>query len=278
MITKDLEIVFKAAFQEAKDRRHEFVCIEHLLLALLEDNTAHDAIVNCGGDVDILKAELEEFLSTRMETLPEGTNQDPEQTVGFTRVIQRAFIHAQSAEKNEIQGSDLLVAIYREQESYALYLLEKQGVTRFDLINYVSHGVSKIGEEEPAPFVEEEEETERGGAKRDPLEAFTVNLVEKAAGGHIDPLIGRGNEINRTIHVLCRRRKNNPIYVGEPGVGKNRDRGGPGAQDSSRGSSRGPSDDADFCPGYGCAPRRDEVSGRVRGPLEGHCTISQGEA
>lgn len=220
MITRDLEIVLKAAFQQAKDRRHEFVCVEHLLLALLEDDTAQEAIVHCGGDVESLKTELEEFLSTRMETLPEGTSQDPEQTLGFHRVVQRAFIHAQSAEKNEIQGSDLLVAIYREQECYALYLLEKQGVTRFDLINYISHGVSKIAEEEPPPFVEEEEESERGASKRDPLEAFTVNLVERAAGGHIDPLIGRDNEITRTVHVLCRRRKNNPIYVGDPGVGK----------------------------------------------------------
>ena len=221
MITRNLEAVLKAAFDNAKERRHEFVCVEHLLWVLLEDKSARDAIVHCGGDLGRLQRELEEFFGAHMETLPDGMDKDPEQTLGFHRIIQRAFIHAQSAEKEEIQGCDLLVAMFREQQCYARYLLEKQDISRFDLINYISHGVSKLPEEEPpsAPGAEDDEETGQRN-ERDPLKAFTVELVEKAANGQVDPLIGRNNEIARTIHVLCRRRKNNPIYVGDPGVGK----------------------------------------------------------
>ena len=221
MITKNLEAVLKAAFDEAKGRRHEFVCVEHLLWVLLEDKSASDAIVNCGGDLDRLRRELEEFFETRLETMPEGAVKEPEQTLGFHRIVQRAFIHAQSSEKAEIQGSDLLVAMYREQQCYARYLLEAQDISRFDLINYVSHGVSKLPEDEPQHTQGAEDDEEGGpGSQRDPLQAFTVELVEKASKGQVDPLIGRSNEIARTLHVLCRRRKNNPIYVGDPGVGK----------------------------------------------------------
>ena len=221
MITKHLEAVLKAAFDEARKRRHEFVCVEHLLWVLFEDKSASDAITNCGGDLDRLRHELEEFLETRLEKVPEGADKEPEQTLGFHRIVQRAFIHAQSSEKAEIQGIDLLVAMYREQQCYARYLLESQDISRFDLINYISHGVSKLPTEEPQHAEGGEEDEEGGrGSKRNPLEAFTVELVEKAAKGLLDPLIGRSSEIARTIHVLCRRRKNNPIYVGDPGVGK----------------------------------------------------------
>ena len=222
MITKNLEAVLKAAYDEAKQRRHEFVCVEHLLWVLLDDSHASEVIVNCGGDLDRLRRELEEFFESRLETLPEGAEKEPEQTLGFHRIVQRAFIHAQTSEKAEIQGSDLLVAIYREQQCYARYLLEAQDISRFDLINYISHGVSKLPEEEPQQHTPGPEEDEEGGQapQRNPLEAFTTELVEKASKGLLDPLIGRSNEIARTIHVLCRRRKNNPIYVGDPGVGK----------------------------------------------------------
>ncbi|MEE9569897.1 MAG: ATP-dependent Clp protease ATP-binding subunit ClpA, partial [Candidatus Binatia bacterium] len=147
----------------------------------------------------------------------------PQETLGFHRVLQRAILHAQSAEKSEIHGGDLVAAMFREPDSYAAYLLQKQQITRFDVINYISHGISKVaGEREPdlAPDEEEEGEGESARPVRDPLEAFTVNLVKQAREGRIDPLIGRENEIERTIHILCRRRKNNPIYVGDPGVGK----------------------------------------------------------
>src|SRR5258706_2491392 len=156
-----------------------------------------------------------------MEALHEGLEREPQETVGFHRVLQRAVIHAQSAEKKDIDGGNLLVAIFREPDSYAVYLLEEQGITRFDIVNYVSHGISKmpVGEEEPSAPMEAADE-ERPSPSRNPLEAYAVNLVKKARDGKIDALIGRENEIERTIHVLCRRRKNNPIYVGDPGVGK----------------------------------------------------------
>src|SRR6201988_88034 len=223
MISKELEGTLNVALKEAKARRHEYVSLEHLLFALLKDKDGKAAIVACGGDVERLAKSLEEFFSDRLETLPEGWgDRDPQQTLSFHRVLQRAVIHAQSAERKKINGSNLLIAMYREPDSYAVFLLEEQGVTRFDLVNYVSHGVSKIATEEEAetPSDEEEPGDERPAKRVKPLEAFTVTLVDKAARGLIDPLIGRDDEIERTIHVLCRRRKNNPIYVGDPGVGK----------------------------------------------------------
>jgi ATP-dependent Clp protease ATP-binding subunit ClpA len=221
MITKELQATLNLAFAEAKRRRHEFVSIEHLLFALLQDKDAGPVIAHCGGDIARLKKELEEFFTTYLETLPQGKEHEPQQTLGFHRVLQRAVIHAQSAEKKEINGGNLLPAIFREPDSYAAYLLEKHGITRFDLINYISHGVSKISTgEEWATSSEEEGAEERPRPLQSPLESFTVNLVQKAREGKIDPLIGREDEIERTIHVLCRRRKNNPIYVGDPGVGK----------------------------------------------------------
>ncbi|MSP41342.1 MAG: ATP-dependent Clp protease ATP-binding subunit ClpA [Deltaproteobacteria bacterium] len=224
MISKALEVTLNFALTEAKNRRHEYVSLEHLLYALLRDRDGKGAIEACGGDVERLNKSLEEFFDGQMEKLPAGLDRDPQQTLSFHRVLQRAVIHAQSAERKEVNGANLLIAMFREADSYAVYLLEEQGITRYDLVNFVSHGVSKVGgDEEPAPARDEDEEhdEEGRGAKRvNPLEAFTVNLVDKASQGHIDPLIGRGDEIERTIHVLCRRRKNNPIYVGDPGVGK----------------------------------------------------------
>jgi len=224
MISKELETTLNFALKEAKDRHHEYVSLEHLLYALLRDRDGKSAIVACGGDIERLKKALEEFFDGQMEKLPAGLDRDPQQTLSFHRVLQRAVIHAQSAERKEVNGANLLIAMFREADSYAVYLLEEQGITRFDLVNFVSHGVSKFGgEEEPAPRRDEDAEHDEEGrpAKRvNPLEAFTVNLVDKASQGNIDPLIGRDDEIERTIHVLCRRRKNNPIYVGDPGVGK----------------------------------------------------------
>ena len=221
MISKELETTLNTALREAKRRRHEYVCLEHLLYALLQDKDASAAILNCGGDLERLRKALEEFFTGQLETLPEGLIQEPQQTLGFHRVLQRAVIHAQSAEKKEITGGNLLIAMFREPDSYAVYLLEEQGITRFDVVNYVSHGISKISTGEEWPQKEEEQgEEEKPASRVNPLEAFTVNLIDRAAQGKIDPLIGREDEIERTIHVLCRRRKNNPIYVGDPGVGK----------------------------------------------------------
>jgi len=224
MISKDLEATLNFALKEAKSRRHEYVSLEHLLYALLRDPDGKSAIVACGGDIERLNKALIEFFDGQMEKLPAGLDRDPQQTLSFHRVLQRAVIHAQSAERKEVNGANMLIAMFREADSYAVYLLEEQGISRFDLVNYVSHGVSKVGGEEeaaqPDDSDEEHEEGERPGKRINPLEAFTVNLVEKASQGNIDPLIGRDDEIERTIHVLCRRRKNNPIYVGDPGVGK----------------------------------------------------------
>ena len=221
MISKELEGTLSAALKEAKSRRHEYVCLEHLLYALLQDKDASGAIINCAGDIDRLRKGLEEFFQTHLEALPGGSDHQPQQTLSFHRVLQRAVIHAQSAEKKEINGGNLLIAMFREPDSYAVYLLQEQGITRFDLVNYISHGISKIATSEEWPQSEEEQTEEEKPARRvKPLEAFAVNLVAKAQQGNIDPLIGRDDEIERTIHVLCRRRKNNPIYVGDPGVGK----------------------------------------------------------
>ena len=221
MISKELEGTLNAALKEAKSRRHEYVCLEHLLYALLQDKDASGAIINCGGDIDRLRKGLETFFQTHLEALPGGSDHQPQQTLSFHRVLQRAVIHAQSAEKKEINGGNLLIAMFREPDSYAVYLLQEQGITRFDLVNYISHGISKIATSEEWPQNEEEQTEEEKPSRRvKPLEAFAVNLVAKAQQGNIDPLIGRDDEIERTIHVLCRRRKNNPIYVGDPGVGK----------------------------------------------------------
>ena len=221
MISKELEGTLNTALKEAKSRRHEYVCLEHLLYALLQDKDASGAIINCGGDIDHLRKGLEEFFQTHLEALPGGSDHQPQQTLSFHRVLQRAVIHAQSAEKKEINGGNLLIAMFREPDSYAVYLLQEQGITRFDLVNYISHGISKIAAaEEWSQSEEEQSEEEKPDRRVKPLEAFAVNLVAKAQQGNIDPLIGRDDEIERTIHVLCRRRKNNPIYVGDPGVGK----------------------------------------------------------
>ena len=221
MLTRELEETLNRAFSEALNRRHEFLTLEHVLLALLQDKTARDVIRHCSGDVRKLQRELEAFLEEKLEQLPEGAEQLPEQTPAFQRVLERATLQAQGSGQELIDGSNILAAIYQERRSFAVYLLEQEGVKRLDVLKYISHGVSKItiedDKEHVAPHPEHEEEDL---PVRDPLTAFTSNLIERAAAGRIDPLIGRISEVTRTIQVLCRRRKNNPIYVGDPGVGK----------------------------------------------------------
>jgi len=226
-ISRELEISLNLAMNEARRRRHEFLCVEHVLYALLCDPDVAEVVRHCGGDVPTLKRALEVFFEEEIEKLPEHVNASPQQTLGFQRVIQRAAAHVQSAGKNEILGHNVLVAIFREHDSHAAYLLEQQGVTRLDVVSYISHGVSKIAEEgsgapggEEPETEEDAEQEDQGRAKKDPLVLFTADLVERAAAGKIDPLIGREQEITRTARVLCRRRKNNPVFVGEAGVGK----------------------------------------------------------
>src|ERR1051325_9393661 len=158
MISKELEGTLNVALKEAKRRRHEYVCLEHLLYALLQDKDASGAILACGGDIERLKKSLEDFFNTELRKLPDGIDQEPQQTLSFHRVLQRAVIHAQSAEKKEINGGNLLIAMYREPDSYAVYLLEQQGITRFDVVNYVSHGISKIPTGKDAAQTENTEE------------------------------------------------------------------------------------------------------------------------
>jgi ATP-dependent Clp protease ATP-binding subunit ClpA len=224
-ISRELEISLALAVNEARRRRHEFVCTEHLLYALLHDQDVAEVIRHSGGDVPALKRSLEHFLDEQVDKLPDGIDRPPQQTIGFQRVIQRAAAHVQSAGKDEILGRNVLVALFREPDCYATYLLEQQGITRLDVISYISHGVSKIAEEPQSEGELDEgeappEEAEGRRSRRDPLALYTTELVARAAEGRIDPLIGREVELARTARVLCRRRKNNPVFVGEPGVGK----------------------------------------------------------
>ncbi len=223
-ISRELEISLALAMNEARRRRHEFLCIEHLLYALLHDTDVAEILRQCGGDVTALKRSLERYLDEHLEKLPEGVDMAPQQTIGFQRVIQRAAAHVQSAGKDEILGRNVLVAIFREPDCHAAYLMEQQGITRLDVLSFISHGVSKIAEEprvsEGDATESETDEDQEARPKKDPLALYTADLVARAAEGKIDPLIGREQELARTARVLCRRRKNNPVFVGEAGVGK----------------------------------------------------------
>ncbi len=219
MISKELSATLGFAVREAKKRRHEYVCIEHLLFAILFDNDGIEIIESCGGNVENIKKALERFFDERMERVPEGNEYVLQQTVGFQRVIQRAVNHVRSAEKMEVDVSDILASIFQEKDSHAEYFLSAEGITRFDVLNYISHDIPKVPDKE-ASDSEIKPDREERRQKSDPLEAFTIDLVERAAKGKLDPLIGRELEMERIIQVLCRRRKNNPVFVGDPGVGK----------------------------------------------------------
>ncbi|MFN0121460.1 MAG: ATP-dependent Clp protease ATP-binding subunit [Blastocatellia bacterium] len=225
MLTSELQNTLNYAINEAMRRRHEFLTLEHLLYALLRETTGGEVLRACGVDIPKLKIELEKFFSENLEQLPEGREQIPEQTASFERVMERAMLQAQSSGRAEIDGGNVLAALFHERRSHAVYLLEKQGVQRLDVLNYISHGISRVedggpnedGEVAPGWDADDEDDRRPSG---NPLEMFTVNLIERAKENKIDPLIGREDEVQRTIQVLCRRRKNNPIYVGDPGVGK----------------------------------------------------------
>jgi ATP-dependent Clp protease ATP-binding subunit ClpA len=223
MLTKELQKTIHRAINEAAKRRHEYVTLEHLLYALLEEKTGSDVIRNCGGNIAKLRRELEQFMSERIEALPKGIKHTPDHTTAFERVVKRAIMQAQSSGQNTIHGGNILAAIFQERHAFAVSLLEHQEISRLDILNYVSHGISKLdaGEDDVGVTPDAAEaEDDAARSARDPLAAFTTNLIERARNNKIDPLIGRDAEIKRTIQVLCRRRKNNPVYVGEPGVGK----------------------------------------------------------
>ena len=222
MLSKELEVTLNMAFKEAREQRHEFMTVEHLLLALLDNPTAAKVLRACGADLNALRRQLTDFIQESSPLLPEDEDRDTQPTLGFQRVLQRAVFHVQSSGKKEVNGANVLVAIFGERESHAVYLLNQQNIARLDVVNCISHGISKVGEEESSEELgsNTEEEGEQGENANNALTAYCTNLNEQAELGKIDPLIGRQDEVERTIQILCRRRKNNPLYVGEAGVGK----------------------------------------------------------
>ncbi|MFP6834535.1 MAG: ATP-dependent Clp protease ATP-binding subunit ClpA [Pseudomonadales bacterium] len=224
MLSKDLEVTLNEAFREAKAKRHEFMTVEHLLLALLDNNVALDVLEKIGADVDQLRGELKDYIETTTPLIPAGdTDRETQPTLGFQRVLQRAVFHVQSSGRKEVTGGNVLVAIFSEQESQAVFFLKQQNIARIDVVNYIAHGISKVfgdGDSAEEPNPEHEEEVGGEASQQSALEAFATNLNEQARNGRIDPLVGRDKELERVIQVLCRRRKNNPLLVGESGVGK----------------------------------------------------------
>ncbi len=222
MLSKELEVTLNLAFKAAREQRHEFMTVEHLLLGLLDNPTAAKVLRACGADLNQLRRQLVDFIRDNAPVLPEDDDRDTQPTLGFQRVLQRAVFHVQSSGKKEVTGANVLVAIFGERESQAVYLLNQQNIARLDVVNCISHGISKVNEEESGsePSAGTEEEGEQGEGTRNALDTFCTNLNEQARKGKIDPLIGRQEEVERTVQILCRRRKNNPLYVGEAGVGK----------------------------------------------------------
>src|SRR3989454_4909293 len=222
MIAQELEVSLHMAFVEARQKRHEFITVEHLLLALLDNPTAAEVLRACAANIEELRKALGDFITAHTPTVAGTGEIDTQPTLGFQRVIQRAILHVQSSGKKEVTGANVLVAIFGEKDSHAVYFLHQQGVTRLDVVNYISHGITKTpASKEAKGGGEAEQETagdeqQSGGA----LETYTLNLNAQALVGKIDPLIGRELEVERVIQVLCRRRKNNPLLVGEAGVGK----------------------------------------------------------
>ncbi|MFZ4528184.1 MAG: ATP-dependent Clp protease ATP-binding subunit ClpA [Undibacterium curvum] len=223
MIAQELEVSLHMAFVEARQARYEFITVEHLLLALLDNPSAAEVMRACAVNIDDLRKTLTNFITDNTPTVPGSNEVDTQPTLGFQRVIQRAIMHVQSSSngKKEVNGANVLVAIFGEKDSHAVYYLHQQGVTRLDVVNFISHGVRKDSPAEPQKSHEGGEEGQADAqAKENPLDQFTQNLNRHAAEGKIDPLIGRDSEVERVIQILCRRRKNNPLLVGEAGVGK----------------------------------------------------------
>jgi ATP-dependent Clp protease ATP-binding subunit ClpA len=220
MIAQELEVSLHMAFVEARQKRHEFITVEHLLLAMLDNPSAAEVMRACAVDLDELRTALANFINEHTPRLPQNSESDTTPTQGFQRVIQRAILHVQSSGKKEVTGANVLVAIFGEKDSHAVYFLNQRGVTRLDVVNYISHGISKVPKDKNEKAEAGEGETAKEEAPQGALENFTVNLNAQAKAGKIDPMIGRANELERLVQILCRRRKNNPLLVGEAGVGK----------------------------------------------------------
>lgn len=219
MIAQELEVSLHMAFMDARQKRHELITVEHLLLAMLDNPSAAEVLKACGSNIETLRNELTQYIDDHTPTISGEDEVDTQPTLGFQRVIQRAMLHVQSSGKKEVNGSNILVAIYGEKDSHAVYFLHQQGVTRLDVVNFIAHGVSKLNEGDTnKSSTEQESDQESPSAKA--LDSYTINLNKMVLAGKIDPLIGRDSEIQRVIQTLCRRRKNNPLLVGEAGVGK----------------------------------------------------------
>jgi ATP-dependent Clp protease ATP-binding subunit ClpA len=226
---RELETTLHNALGAASARKHEYATLEHLLFSLIDDEHASKVMLSCGVDLEEMRGTIAHYLDTELDSLKVANNSDPSPTSGFQRVIQRAILHVQSSGRDEVTGANVLVALFSERESYAVYFLQQQDMTRLDAVSFISHGVGKAGEGAQVPKAaegaEEREEKKaepaaKGGKQESALKQFCVDLNEKAKKGKVDPLIGRGPEVDRTVQILCRRSKNNPLYVGEPGVGK----------------------------------------------------------
>jgi ATP-dependent Clp protease ATP-binding subunit ClpA len=223
-LSKELEFAINAAFTGARAKRHEFITVEHLLLALLDNALVADALRSCGADLAQLGRELREYIDSHTPVVDDPEQHDVQPTLGFQRVLQRAFFHVQSAGKKEVTALNVLVAIFSEQEAQAVFLLNKQSVTRLDVVNYISHGIRKVHDHEEEDDASAAAESNENNGDQDenasPLDLYAANLNARARKGRIDPLIGRDSEVERVVQILCRRRKNNPLLVGEAGVGK----------------------------------------------------------
>ena len=223
VLSEQLEIALGNAVTLARKERHEIITVEHLLYSLLDDKETRRTLISCGGNIELLKKSLAKYLQSEIPLI--GEEGEPQPGLGFQRVLQRAIMHVQSSGNKEVKGNNVLVAVFSEKESHAVYFLSQQEITRYDVVNYISHGITKISEGDRLPAPDEEDEYEQDaenpeGDAEGPLEAYTLNLNQLAVIGKIDPLIGRKKELERTVQILCRRRKNNPLFVGEAGVGK----------------------------------------------------------
>ena len=220
MIAQELEVSLHMAFVEARQKRHEFITVEHLLLALLDNQTAAEVLRACGANMDELRKNLAQHIAEQTPRIASDREVDTQPTLGFQRVIQRAILHVQSSGKKEVTGANVLVAIFGEKDSHAVYFLQQQGIARLDVVNYISHGITKTPQAHQGKGEQEVGEEQQAETSNSPLDNYTQNLNALALAGKIDPLIGRDTELERVVQTLCRRRKNNPLLVGEAGVGK----------------------------------------------------------
>ncbi len=220
MIAQELEVSLHMAFVEARQKRHEFITVEHLLLALLDNPTAAEVLRACGANMDELRKNLTQHIAEQTPRIAADREVDTQPTLGFQRVIQRAILHVQSSGKKEVTGANVLVAIFGEKDSHAVYFLQQQGIARLDVVNYISHGITKTPQAHPGKTDQDSEQEGQAETSNSPLDNYTQNLNALALAGKIDPLIGRDKELERVVQTLCRRRKNNPLLVGEAGVGK----------------------------------------------------------